>query len=163
MTILCLIAALTPQRVIGKQNQLPWHLPNDLKRFKALTLHKPIIMGRKTYLSLGKPLPQRRHIIITRNEDFTAAGGEIFHDLSTALVALQNEPEVWIIGGGEIFSQMINQADYLYLTMVATEVEGDCYFPKWDNAAWQVIETIEHLRDEKHAYNYRFVTLQRIK
>lgn len=129
--ILSLIAALSKNRVIGKDNKLPWHLPEDLKRFQALTKNHPIIMGRKTFESIGRVLSQRTNIVITRDTSWSHAGVLVSHSLEEALeVAKQHDSqEIFVIGGGQIFEQAIKKADKLYLTVVDTEIIGDAIFP----------------------------------
>ena len=121
--------AIGKNRVIGCENQLPWHLPNDLKHFKQLTLNKPVIMGRKTYESLGKPLPNRRNVIITRNKNYQASGCEIFSSLQEAIDKI-DAPEIIIIGGESIYTQALPLATHLYLTFVDAEIQGDTFFPE---------------------------------
>ena len=115
---LSLIAAVSSNRVIGNNNRLPWHLPADLKHFKNLTLGKPVIMGRKTFDSIGKPLPNRRNIVISRDKNLVIAGCEIFYSIDSALQAVSSEPEVMIIGGANLYAQTIARADQLYLTII---------------------------------------------
>lgn len=163
---LSLICAMTPQRVIGNHNQLPWHMPADLQHFKALTLGKPIIMGRKTFVSIGKPLPQRRNIVLTRDKNFTAPGCEVFHALVDALNLFDTKTQdIFIIGGAEIFAQALSQADFLYLTIIHADIPGDSFFPEWHKASsqWQEISRDAHHADEKNAYNYTFVTYQKFQ
>lgn len=159
--MISLIAALAKNHAIGKNNQLPWHLPADLKHFKQLTLNKPIIMGRKTFDSIGRPLPKRRNIIVTRQSDLVIDGCEVFHTITTALAATASEPETMIIGGATLYEHMLAYADRLYLTLVDTELEGDAFFPQWIDSEWQIIEKSEHPHDENNAFNYTFVTLDR--
>lgn len=158
---LILIAALSENRVIGQNNTLPWHLPDDLKQFKALTLGKPIIMGRKTFDSIGKPLPKRRNIILTRNPDYHVEDCEIAHDLPSALALVKDEPEVMIIGGEKIFSLTLPQADTLLLTLVHQHIDGDAYFPEWDPALWEECDRTEHAADAQHAVSFSFVRLEK--
>ena len=157
-----LIAALSKNHVIGKDNQLPWHLPNDFDYFKSSTLNKPIVMGRKTFESLGKPLPKRRNVIITRQTDFQINDCEVFSTIDAALDALADEPEIMIIGGATIYEQTIDRADYLYLTIVDAEINGDTYFPKWHDTDWQVISEKPHTADAQHAFSYTFLILKKI-
>jgi dihydrofolate reductase len=159
---LSLIAALTPARVIGKNNQLPWYMPADLHYFRQVTLGKPVIMGRKTYESIGKPLPGRKNIIISRNKDFSAPPVcQVFDSLSTALQSLSAEPDVFIIGGGEIFAAALPQADFLYVTFIETDIAGDAYFPAWEANQWQEIWRKNHGSDDKNPYPYSFVVLEK--
>lgn len=161
--IVSLIAALDRRRGIGKNNQLPWRLPADLKRFRQLTLGHHVIAGRKTYESIGKPLPGRTMIIVTRQADFQAANCEVAGSVTAALAraSTRGEQEVFVIGGAEIYAQTLAQADRLYLTLVEAEVAADTFFPAFDEAAWQTVERTPHPADEKHAYAFTFVTLVR--
>jgi dihydrofolate reductase len=138
MTRLCLIAALAKNRVIGAGNALPWRLPEDLKHFKALTMGHPVIMGRKTFDSIGKPLPGRRNIVITRSTSFRAEGCEIADSPEAALHALEDcAEEVFVIGGAELYGAFLDRADCMYLTEIDREVEGDARFPEFDRDQWQ--------------------------
>lgn len=160
--IISLIAAMDKNRVIGKSgNELPWRLPADLKRFKSVTLGKPIIMGRKTFESIGRPLPERTNIIITRSEKYEAPGCVVVHSPEKALSAAGDAPEVMIIGGAEIFARFLPLAKRLYFTHVSGEFEGDIYFPSLDPKEWREIFREAHEPDEKNPYNYTFVTLER--
>lgn len=158
--IISLIAAVSAENVIGYQNQLPWHLPADLAHFKKLTLNKPIVMGRKTFLSIGKPLPQRRNIILTHDPNFAAAGTEIFHSIPELLAALKDEPEIMIIGGEAIFSQFLPLAQRIYLTQIQQSFPGDTFFPAIDMASWHELSRENYTPDEKNAYNYSFIVLE---
>lgn len=155
------VVAMDKNRIIGANNQLPWNLPADLAHFKRLTLNKPVVMGRKTYESIGRPLPQRRNIIVTRNPDYAAEGCEVFTSLDAALAHLKNEEEVMVIGGGELFTQVLPQASTLYLTIVDAKVDGDVYFPDWNANEWQEVESQFNQADEKNPFNYTFLTLKR--
>lgn len=153
--IISFVVAKSKNNVIGKNNKLPWHLPADLQHFKNLTMNKPVIMGRKTFDSIGKPLPNRRNIIISRNKHFIAKGCEIFSSIDDALNAVKNEPEVMIIGGENIFSQTLNKANRIYLTVIDAEFDGDTFFPALNNQ-WKLISEEKHLSDEKNQLAYRF-------
>lgn len=159
--IISIIAALSTNYVIGKNNQLPWHLPADLAHFKALTLGKSILMGRKTYESIGRPLPGRRNIVISRQLDFQAAGCEVVHSLDEALTLAGSAEEVMVIGGTQLFEEALPSADRLYLTWVHGEVEGDSYFPSLDLNEWQETSREERAPDEKNHYALSFVSLAR--
>ncbi len=155
-----LIAALTPARVIGKNNQLPWQMPADLQYFKKITLGKPVIMGRKTYESIGKPLPGRKNIIITQNKHFSAPPEcQIVYSIREALDldSVKDCEEVCVIGGSEIFARTLPLANYLYLTFIETDISGDVYFPEWDKSQWREISREHHLRDAENPYDYSFV------
>ena len=132
-----MIAAMTVNRVIGKDNKMPWHLPEDLKHFKASTMGKPIVMGRKTFESIGRPLPGRHNIVITRQSDFTADGITVVASFEEAQKAAGEVEELAVIGGGQLYKQVLPLADKLYLTLINIDVEGDTYFPEWDDGSWQ--------------------------
>ncbi|KQS33464.1 dihydrofolate reductase [Dyadobacter sp. Leaf189] len=154
-----IVVAVADNGVIGKDNQLLWRLPDDLKRFKQLTLGHPMIMGRKTFESIGKPLPGRTSIVVTRNADFASDGIMVVHSLDEALEAarqIENE-EAFIIGGGELYKQAQSIADRLYVTEVHTEIEGDTHFHVNDPSAWIETERTVHEHDDKHAFKFEFV------
>ena len=145
---ICLIAALDRKGVIGTENKLPWNLPEDLKRFRALTSGKPIIMGRKTFESIGRPLPNRHNIVITKNRDFRAFGVQVVHSPDRAVdaamgwweaqgVSSDTNPEIWVIGGAEIYRLFLPIADRIALTHVDADVTGDAFFPKWTEQGFQ--------------------------
>ena len=141
---LALIAAVADNGVIGRDNKLPWHLPADLRHFKELTMGKPLIMGRKTFDSLGKPLPGRPHIIVTRAQDFSYPGCYIVHDLDAALQCASDlladpDSEVMVIGGAEIYHLLLPRIQRMYLTEVHCQVEGDAFFPTFDRSQWQEV------------------------
>ncbi|WP_455480350.1 dihydrofolate reductase [Bartonella sp. B12(2025)] len=162
-----LIAAVAKNGVIGREGTMPWHLSTDLQRFKALTFGNPIIMGRKTWDSLGRPLPGRTNIVITRNRAFTAEGAVITHSLSQACsiakkVASQNDAEaVFIIGGGEIFQQGFNIADKIFLTEVLASIEGDSFFPVFDKEKWTIVQTQYIPEGDKDSHPTCFVVYER--
>lgn len=157
-----MIVALSTHHVIGKNNQLPWHLPADLAHFKSITMDKPIVMGRKTYVSIGRPLPGRRNIVISRHLDFKAEGCEVVHSLEEAFALVQDVEEVMIIGGAQLFEEALPKANRLYLTWVQGEIEGDRYFPAFDGSEWKEVAREERAADEKNAYDLSFVTLERL-
>lgn len=160
--IISLIAAMDKNRVIGnKDNALPWRLPADLKRFRNVTLGKPVIMGRKTFESIGKPLPERTNIVVTRNEKYEAPGCIVVRSTEEALLAAGDAPEVVVIGGGEIYAQFLPYAKRLYFTYVDGVFAGNIYFPHWNQEEWREIFYEAHEPDEKNPYNYTFVTLER--
>lgn len=162
--VLSLIAALSQNHIIGKSNQLPWHLPADLKHFKELTTNKSIIMGRKTFESIGKALPDRRNIVVTRQNDYIMNNIEVYTSIDAALAATATEPEVMVIGGAELYKQTIDRANRLYLTLVDTVIaDGDAYFPQWDPTGWTRIHEEKHTQDERNAFGYTFLTLDRSK
>lgn len=147
---LSLIAALARNRVIGRDNQLPWHLPADLRHFKATTLGKPIIMGRKTWDSLGRPLPGRLNIVVSRQRGLTLEGAEVFATLDAAIERAEawarekDAEELMLIGGAQLYELGLAQADRLYLTRVGLEPEGDAFFPEVDEAVWHMTSSVEH-------------------
>jgi dihydrofolate reductase len=158
-----MIAAMTHNRVIGFENDMPWHLPDDLKFFKANTVGKPVIMGRKTFESIGsRPLPNRPNLVISRNAELSIPGVQVFKSVESALKTLQDVDEVIIMGGGQLYQQMLPQADKLYLTLIDADLEGDTLFPDWTEFQWHNIERVSHPVDERHAYAFDFVTLERI-
>ena len=130
--MISLIVAHDKNRVIGYENSMPWHLPGELKYFKEMTMGKPIIMGRKTFESIGRPLPGRRNIVITRNTDYDAEGIEIVGSLEEAVALVKDAPEIMIIGGAQIFEQAMSIADKLYVTVIDHEFPGDTYFPSYE-------------------------------
>ncbi|MGQ8366260.1 type 3 dihydrofolate reductase [Glaciecola sp. 1036] len=158
-----MIAAMANNRVIGLDNQMPWHLPADLKHFKAVTLGKPVVMGRKTYESIGKALPGRKNIVITRNQAYQLTDAIVVETIESALkVASIESSEVMIIGGGAIYEAVLPLADKLFLTFIDLEVEGDTQFPDYNaQAKWIEVDSEHHLADEKNPYDYKFVTLER--
>ncbi len=160
---LTLIAATSQNRVIGKDGDLVWHLPDDLKRFKKLTENHHIIMGRKTYESMGKPLPKRTNIVVTRNEDFEAEGCIVAHNLKDAILKAENDAQPFIIGGGKIYKQSLEFADTIELTLVHGEFEGDAFFPEISDENWELVEKEHHPKDEKHDYAFDYLTYRKIK
>lgn|SRR3990167_4730600 len=163
--ILSAIAAMSDNRVIGFRNQLPWHLPADLKHFKTLTSGHPILMGRKTFESIGKPLPNRTNIILTRDASFKAQGCTIATSLTeaTAFAAQLGAPEIFIIGGADIYRQLLPSLERLYLTIIHHEFEGDTFFPALAPDEWLERKQETHARDEANPYSYRFLLLERRK
>ena len=159
---IAMIAAMANNRVIGKDNQMPWHLPADLKHFKKVTLGKPVIMGRKTYQSIGKALPGRRNIVISRQSDALTADADWVQSIEQALALVQHEAEVMIIGGAEIYRQVLPLADTLYITDIDLNVEGDAFFPDYRKAAnWLEVASESHQPDPQNPYSYHFRTLNR--
>lgn len=160
---LSIIVAVAENGVIGHNNQLIWHLPEDLKMFKRLTSGHPIIMGRKTFESIGKPLPNRTSIIITKNPEFQIEGCITVHSLEEAIEAANEieENEAFIIGGAEIYRLALPFADTIYLTEVHHSFEGDTFFPAIDKDIWEEVNRTDHDVDEKHLYKYSFVELEK--
>jgi dihydrofolate reductase len=155
-TMLTLIVAVADSGVIGRDNTLPWHLPEDLKRFKRLTMGKPIVMGRKTYESIGKPLPGRHNIVVTRDANYRRDGITIVHSAEAALQAAGDVPEVMVIGGAELFQTLLPRAGRLHLTRVHGNIEGDVMWPALDDREWAVVERESHAADDRHAYPMTF-------
>ena len=157
--LISIIVAVAKNGVIGKDNQLLWRLPDDLKRFKQLTLGHPMIMGRKTFESIGKPLPGRTSIVITNQKDFSVEGILVAHSLDEALNIARGleEKEAFIIGGGEIYKQALPLTDHLYVTEVDLVIDGDTFFEITNPAAWEETERITHEPDERHALKFEFV------
>jgi len=159
--IISIIAAMGNDRVIGINNQLPWKLPADMKFFRSTTMGKPIIMGRKTYESIGKPLPGRTNIIITRDLDFHAEGCIVAHSIEEALKQTGATKEVMIIGGASLYKQVLPLAQRFYLTRVHADFEGDSYFPEFNPQEWSLIERTDHEADERNAYDYSFLVMDK--
>jgi dihydrofolate reductase len=157
-----MIWAMAENRVIGRDNKLPWHLPNDLKYFKRLTTGKPVVMGRKTYESIGRPLPNRVNIVVTRDESFKADGVKIVHSLQAAMDLAEAESlvsgadEVIIMGGAEIYKQGLEFADRLYITFVHAEVPGDAFFPEFELSQYQEVGRDDFYADGPNPFDYSF-------
>jgi dihydrofolate reductase len=148
-------------RVIGRDNHLPWHLPADLKHFKALTMGKPMVMGRKTWESLPGLLPGRRHIVVTRNPAYAASGAETAHSLEEAIAMAKDATEIMVVGGANLYAQALPIAGTVYLTLVDAEFEGDTHFPDIDPSDWTETERERHPADETNRWPYVFTTLVR--
>ncbi|WP_257667684.1 dihydrofolate reductase [Parapedobacter tibetensis] len=159
---LSIIVAAAENNAIGKDNELLWHLPNDLKFFKQTTTGHPIIMGRKTFDSVGKPLPHRRNIIITRQPDYVIEGAEVVQSLEEAVACCKGRTEVFIVGGAEIYRQALPLVSRVYLTRVHASMEGDRYFPELDENEWVLVSSESHLPDERHAHGYTFMVYERM-
>jgi dihydrofolate reductase len=149
--------------VIGRENALPWHLPADLRRFQALTMGHSVILGRKTFQGIGRVLPGRRWIVLTRDSGWRHPGVDVAHDLGHALRDLADEEEVFVAGGAEVYAQALLLADRLYLTLVDAEVAGDARFPAWDPAEWRLLADESHPADGRHPYPYRFLRYERVR
>ena len=158
---LSLIAALAQNRVIGIENRLPWKLPEDLAHFKALTLGNPILMGRKTFESLGRPLPGRRNIVITRNADYQPTGCEVATSIPEAIALCEVAEEIFFIGGAELYKQVLPLVDRLYLTEVQIEARGDAWFPEFDRALFAEISRKSHIGEKGDALPFDFVVYER--
>jgi dihydrofolate reductase len=154
--IVSLIVAISNNYCIGKDNQLLWHLPKDLKFFKQHTTGKPVVMGRKTFDSIGKPLPNRRNIVISTNKNLTIEGAEVVSSLQEAIVLCKGEEEVCIIGGGKIYNEAISIVNKMYITLVDTDIDGDTYFPKINLNNWYEVFSEKQFKDEKHVFDYTF-------
>jgi len=159
--MITIIAAAAQNNALGKGNQLIWHLSDDLKRFKSLTLDGYIIMGRKTFESLPGILPRRKHIVITRNPDFKKEGIVVVQNLEQALAAIPSDKDAIVVGGGEIYNQTINIADKIELTRVHHDFEADTFFPEIDLTKWELVSSEFHPKDEKHQYDFTFETYLR--
>jgi dihydrofolate reductase len=159
--VVSLIVAMAQNGVIGRDNGLPWRLPADLKRFKAFTLGKSILMGRKTYDSIGRPLPGRTNLVLTRDRGWQADGVFVAHSIEQALTHADKGTELIAIGGAEIYRLVLPFARRIYLTHVHADVPGDTFFPDFDASQWEDVECRAHPADEQHAYAVTFVTLQR--
>lgn len=163
---LALIAAMTRDRVIGRQNTLPWRLPADMRRFRELTTGHPILMGRKTFESLGRPLPHRTNIVLTSDPSYTGQGCVTAHSLDQALAIAARYltpelTEIFVIGGENLYRQTLARADRLYLTQIEAQIEGDAWFPEFALETWEVLARETRLADEKNPYDCVFLTLER--
>lgn len=158
--MISLVVAAALNGVIGVEGDLPWRLPDDLKRFKQITLGKPVIMGRRTYESIGFPLPGRQNIVMTRDQQFAAEGCDVVHSPEQALATAASD-EVMIIGGGAIYAMFLERADKVCLTEVHAEIDGDTYFPALPDAEWREAAREHHPADERHAYAFDFVIYER--
>lgn len=159
--MISLIVAVSANNVIGFRGELPWRLPSDLKRFKAITMGKPIVMGRLTWESIGRALPGRHNIVVSRQPDFEAEGCTVVHSPEEAIEAAGGAAEVMVIGGGHIYARFLPFADRIYLTQVHTEVEGDAFFPALDEAEWAIVASESAPPDDQDGPAFTFVTLER--
>ena len=159
---ICLIAAIAANRVIGRNNALPWRLPADLKRFKALTMGHPVVMGRKTYASIGRPLLGRRNLVVTRNRGYSAPGCEIVHSLDAAITACHGAQEIFIIGGAELYRESLPLAHRLEFTEIHAEFEGDASFPQFPPEQWREAAREIHGDEAGAPFGYDFVRYERI-
>lgn len=156
-----LVVAMARNRVIGRDNQLPWRLPAELAHFKRVTMGKPVIMGRRTWESIGKPLPGRLNIVVTARAGYEAPGCTVVNSLAEAWKAAGDADEACVIGGTSLFEEVLPSADVLHLTEVEADVPGDTYFPAFDRTAWIETELGRHPADERHAYPFRILRLER--
>ncbi len=150
-------------RVIGRDNGIPWRLPAEMKWFKATTMGKPILMGRKTYESIGRPLPGRHNIVLTRNRDYSAEDCTVVHSIEEAISAAGADQELMIMGGAFLYEQFLSLADCLYLTFIEADIEGDAYFPEFSMANWLIVKEEFFQANEKNPYDYRIVVMIRQK
>ena len=157
----CLIVALAANRVIGNNNALPWHLPADLKRFKALTLGHAVVMGRKTYESIGRPLPGRRNLVITRNRAYDAPGCEVMHSLDEAIAACRGADLIYVIGGAELYREALPRAQRLELTEIHAEFAGDAVFPEFSPGEWREAAREIHAAEAGVPFRYDYVRYER--
>ncbi|HEY6452780.1 MAG TPA: dihydrofolate reductase [Steroidobacteraceae bacterium] len=158
---IALVVAVADNGVIGRGGALPWHLPDDLKYFKAVTLGKPVLMGRRTFESIGKPLPGRRNLVLTRGKPVLPAGADPVASIESALALVADAPELCVIGGAAVFARVLPEAARIYLTRVHGEFAGDVHFPPWDAHGWREIARREHPADQRHACAMSFMTLER--
>ncbi|MDX1497901.1 MAG: dihydrofolate reductase [Salinisphaeraceae bacterium] len=161
MSKISLIVAMDENDLIGRDNDLPWRLSNDLRHFKQVTMGKPLVMGRKCFESIGKPLPGRRNIVLTRDPVWQAQGVEVANDFEQALSMTADVDEVMIIGGAQIYAQALERVECIYLTRIHASFEGDTYFPAVDWQQWEEITREEHLADERNTWAHSFITLER--
>ena len=160
MTI-SLVVAASKNNVIGRDGGLPWHLPDDLRHFKQLTTGKPVIMGRKTFESIGRPLPDRRNIVMTRDENYAAEGCDVVTSVDEALDLVADADEMMVIGGGQVYREFLPRADRIFLTRVQADVDGDVRFPELDETAWRLGSSENHDADDKHAYAFELLVFER--
>jgi dihydrofolate reductase len=161
--LISLIVAMARNRVIGADNKIPWHLSNELKLFKSLTMGHHIIMGRRTYESIGRLLPGRTTVIVTRRRDYEVPGAIVVHSVDEALEAAKGDAEIFVIGGAELFRETLPIADRIYLTVVDAEPEGDTFMPAFELGDWRESQVQSYAPDAKHAFGYRFAVLDRAK
>ncbi|WP_220763135.1 dihydrofolate reductase [Flavobacterium sp. UMI-01] len=161
--MIIMIAAAAENNALGKDNALLWHLPNDFKRFKSITTGHHIIMGRKTFESFPKPLPNRTHIVISRQKDYKPEGCLVVNSLQEALAACPKEEDSFIIGGGEIYKLALPYSDKIELTRVHHTFEADAFFPEIDSTQWQLTTSEFHPKDEKHLFDFSFETYAKIE
>ena len=159
---LSIIVAVAENNVIGAGNQLPWRLPDDLRRFKALSLGKPVVMGRRTFDSIGRPLPGRTNIVISRQPGLRIDGCVVTPSVDAAFAAAQPAPEVIVIGGAEIYRQVLPRTNRIHLTRVHARIEGDVFFPELRAEEWREVDIEHHPADDRHAHPFSFITLERI-
>jgi len=157
-----IIVAMSSNGVIGREGELPWHLSADLKHFKTITMGKPIVMGRITHESIGRPLPGRENIILSRDPAYQAKGCTVFNDLDDIFQRCSEFDEIMIVGGSDLYARALPLAGKLFITEVHTEIEGDTCFPEFDRAQWQETERQDFSADEKNEFDYSFVVLEKV-
>lgn len=163
MTILSMIVATANNRIIGKDNDMPWHLPADLAYFKKTTLGKPVIMGRKTFESIGRPLPGRRNIVISRDNSYAVEGVDTVTSVEQGLLLIEGVEEAMVIGGGAIYTHCMKVASRLYITHISADIDGDTHFPEYDLAEWDQISSEKRIADDKNKYDLDFCMYERNK
>jgi dihydrofolate reductase len=160
--LISLLVAMDANRLIGKDNQLPWHLPQDLAYFKKTTLNHKIVMGRKTFESIGRPLPGRENIIVTRDQNYSQEECLVLHSIEDIIeLSDQSDEEIFVIGGAEIFQQILPYSDRLYITHIYHEFDGDTFFPETKEEEWEMVKSEKGIRDEKNPYDYEFVVYEK--
>jgi dihydrofolate reductase len=157
-----IIVAMDANGVIGHDNELPWHLPADLQHFKKTTMGKPILMGRKTYESIGRPLPGRTNIVITRDSRYQAAGCVVVNSIDAAMEVAGEQEEIMVIGGAEFYRQVLPHTNTIYLTRIHATFDGDTAFPELKDADWREVERSDQAADEKNPHDYSFIRLDRV-
>lgn len=160
---LAIIVATDQQGLIGKENDLPWKLSADLQYFRRVTMGKPLIMGRNTHESIGRALPGRKNIIVTKSEDYQAEGCTVVNSIADALLACDQFEEVMVMGGASLYEQLLPKADKLYLTQVHASLTGDTWFPEWQKNEWSELSREDHQADEKNDYDYSFIVYEKRK
>ena len=158
-----MVVAMDTKGVIGRDNELPWHLPADLQHFRKTTMGKPILMGRKTHESIGRPLPGRTNIVITRDNGYRAAGCVVVNSIDAALEAAGEQDEIMVIGGAEFYRQVLPRTDTIYLTLIHESFDGDTRFPELNTADWREVERNDQVADAKNPHDYSFIRLDRIR
>ena len=160
---LSIIVAMSRNRVIGAGGAIPWHLPDELKRFRNITMGHHLIMGRKTWESIGRPLPGRTSVVVTRQAGYRGAGAIVTHSLDEAITACRDDEEIFVIGGAELYAQALPRADRIYLTVVDADIEGDTWMPEFNASAWRETAPQSFPADERHAHPYRCSIHERVR
>jgi dihydrofolate reductase len=160
--LISIVVAVAENGVIGRDNALPWRLPDDLRRFKELTLGKPIVMGRRTYESIGRPLPGRTNIVVSRQRDLRIEGCVVVGSMDEAIAAAADASEIMLVGGAQLYREVMPMVDRIYLTRVHAPIDGDVRFPALDPKQWRETNIATHAADERHAYSFSFVNLERV-